>query len=83
MHYLYTIEVEDEGVIEKLRSIAAENGISLSIREKIIPSNNSGSGERLAEALNKISVYGGLKSFGDASEWQREQRKDRNLTGRE
>ena len=84
MHYTYTIEVEDEGAIEKLKSIAEENGISLLVKKDFLSEALSNSGQRLATALNEISLQGGLKSFGDnPSEWQREQRKDRSLTGRD
>jgi hypothetical protein len=84
MHYTYTIELENENAIEKLKSIAAQNGIPLLVKKKILPGNLNDSGERLASALNEISAQGGLKSFGsNPSEWQREQRKDRSLTGRD
>lgn len=83
MNYAYTIEVEDEEAIEKLKSIAAENGIDISVKRKEKIQKSKKSGELLAAALNEVALKGGLPSFGDASEWQRQQRKDRNLTGRE
>lgn len=41
------------------------------------------SGRRAAEALEKLASIGGLKSFGDPLEWQREVRTDRPLPGRD
>lgn len=70
MSYRYVIEVENAESIEKLKSIAAENGIAISFKK---------SWALLADALNEVASKGGLPSFGDASEWQRQERKDRQL----
>ncbi len=40
-------------------------------------------GEKMAEALNKIAATGGVATIENASDWQREQRLERNLVGRE
>lgn len=40
-------------------------------------------GQQMAEALREISTRGGLSEFGDASQWQRDQRQDRPLPGRD
>jgi hypothetical protein len=40
-------------------------------------------GQRMADALSEIAARGGLSGFGDASQWQREQRQDRTLPGRD
>jgi hypothetical protein len=42
-----------------------------------------GSGEALAAALQRIADAGGLPSIPDPVGWQREQREDRPLPGRE
>jgi hypothetical protein len=39
--------------------------------------------DKAVEALNKLQELGGLQCFGDPAEWQREERKDRPLPGRE
>ena len=41
------------------------------------------SNESPTASLKRIAERGGTSSFGDASEWQRETRKDRILSGRE
>ncbi|HLR27021.1 MAG TPA: hypothetical protein VK112_14240 [Fodinibius sp.] len=40
-------------------------------------------GRRMVEVLKKIAKSGGISSIEDPSEWQREQRTDRPLPGRE
>ena len=40
-------------------------------------------GQKMAEALREIAARGGLSELGDPSEWQRQQRQDRPLPGRE
>jgi hypothetical protein len=42
-----------------------------------------GNGERLAAALQRIADAGGLPSIPDPAAWEREQRQDRPLPGRE
>jgi hypothetical protein len=41
------------------------------------------SGKRMADALERLAEMGGLQSFGDPLEWQREVRVDRALPGRD
>ena len=41
------------------------------------------SGQRAAEALERLAAAGGLQSYGDPLEWQREVRTDRPLPGRD
>lgn len=53
-------------------TIVGENGAS-----------NLPNGKKMAEVLNKIAAKGGVSTIGNASEWQREQRRDRNIAGRE
>lgn len=39
-------------------------------------------GPRMAEALHRLALSGGVPSITDPLQWQREQREDRNLPGR-
>jgi len=39
-------------------------------------------GPRMAEALRRLALSGGVPSIADPSKWQREQREDRELPGR-
>lgn len=39
-------------------------------------------GQRMAEVLERLAAAGGVASITDPSEWQREQRQDRDLPGR-
>lgn len=48
------------------------------------PSNPKESdGQEMAAALREIAARGGLSAIDDASKWQREQRQDRPLPGRD
>jgi hypothetical protein len=40
-------------------------------------------GKKMAEVLKKMASKGGVSSIENASEWQREQRAERNLAERE
>lgn len=40
-------------------------------------------GKAMAEALEKLALAGSLAEITDPSEWQREQREERSLPGRE
>jgi hypothetical protein len=43
----------------------------------------AGSGEQAAAVLRQIAAAGGLASIPDPDAWEREQRRDRSLPGRE
>ncbi len=45
--------------------------------------NLPANGRKMAEILSKIAKKGGIKTIENPSEWQREQRHERILTGRE
>jgi len=40
------------------------------------------SGRRMAEALERLALDGGVPSITDPVQWQREQREDREVPGR-
>ena len=45
--------------------------------------DNRPSKAQAVQALRDLAARGGISSFGDALEWQRETRRDRALPGRE
>ena len=44
---------------------------------------DSPNGQKMAKVLKKLATKGGISTIENASEWQREQRQDRNFDGRE
>jgi hypothetical protein len=46
------------------------------------PGEPAADGHRQAEALGRLAARGGPSSIEDAVQWQREQRRDRDLPGR-
>jgi hypothetical protein len=46
-------------------------------------SSDEQQGKRMADALERLAARGGVSSIDDASEWQRKQREDRPLPGRQ
>ncbi len=79
----YTIEIENADAIEQLELLAKQNGISFRVKKNIAERGGDDSGKKLAEALERVAKNGGLQSFGEPSDWQREQRKDRKIIDRE
>ena len=47
------------------------------------PEQKAERGRRMAEALDEIARAGAARAFGDPTEWQRAERQDRPLPGRE
>ena len=47
------------------------------------PESSRRRGAAMAAALERLAAAGGLKSFGDAAEWERETREERILPGRD
>ena len=48
-----------------------------------VDEGGAGRGERMAAALEGLARLGGIAEIGDPVEWQRQQRADRPLPGRE
>lgn len=72
--------------LEELKKVARENKIPISYTPEAIrmmAKLNITNGTAMAKMMEEIAAGGGLTSFGDASEWQRETRKDKVLFGRE
>lgn len=72
------IEVPEENVELLLALLPKLNSRVVS---KIILKSESS--ESPVEILKRMAARGGVKEFGDASEWQRETRQDRPLANRE
>jgi len=71
-------ETDAPKILKKEKSVA----VYITIAEEINVSNLSNS-KKMAEVLNKIASKGGVSAIENASEWQREQRRERNLAERE
>ena len=82
-----TIDTDDANEIEKLKALAKEQGWLVKISSNTILreaiKNKVTNGTKVMEAMQAFAEKGGFTSFGDASEWQRETRKDKVLFGRE
>lgn len=50
------------------------------LREEEVSNTN---GQKMADALTQLANRGGLKTISDPKEWQRQQRQERTLPGRE
>jgi hypothetical protein len=49
----------------------------------LTPTSRPAGGPAMAAALEALAAAGGLSSFGDPSEWQRDTRAERPLQGRD
>ncbi len=81
-----TIDTDKLPQLEELRKVARENKIHVSYTPEAIrmmAKFNITNGTAIAKMMEYVAANGGLTSFGDASEWQRETRKDKVLFGRE
>lgn len=83
----FEIEIERTEDETVLLELANEKGWKISATkesdlEKIMREQKP-YGNRALDHLNKIRERGGISSIKDPSEWQREMRKDKPLTGRE
>jgi hypothetical protein len=81
-----TIDIDKLPQIEELRKVARENMIHVSYTPEAIrmmAKLNITNGTAMAKMMEHIAANGGLTSFGDASKWQTETRKDKVLFGRE
>jgi hypothetical protein len=76
-----TIDADNANEIEEIKAIAKEKGwrIRQSIVSNYTPSTADEAKQKRMQEILKQGI--GTSSFGDASEWQREIRKDRELPG--
>ena len=73
------IEWEDD-VPEQIRSQTALT-VFVTIPDQPVAADDT-RGSRMAEALERLAANGGVGSITDPSQWQRDERKDRDLPGR-
>lgn len=71
-------EADAPTILEKENSVA----VYVTIIDEA-GATDSSNGKRMAKALKKLAAKGGISAIENASEWQREQRQDRNIVGRE
>lgn len=77
-----TISGKDKKLMEQVKNLAKKLGLRVTttkIDTKITPKNN---GEELYKLMREKAASGGIKSIKDPVAWQREQRKERPLYGR-
>ena len=71
-------ETDVPTILEKENSVA----VYVTIVDKV-DVTDSPNGEKMAKVLKKMADKGGISAIENASQWQRAQRQDRNLVGRE
>ncbi|CAN5248412.1 hypothetical protein BH20ACI1_BH20ACI1_11580 [soil metagenome] len=71
-------EADAPKISEKKNSVA----VFVTIIDEVSVTN-SPNGEKMAKVLGKLAAKGGISSIENATEWQREQRQERDLVGRE
>ena len=70
----------EDGVPEQARSQAALPVLVTILNQPVVETETGG--RRMAEALERLALKGGVPSITDPAQWQREQREDRNVPGR-
>lgn len=70
-----TISIKDKKVYASLLQFLRSLGIKVEGKEK----RGSSTGEKMAQALEKLARSGGIKSISNPSNWQEESRKDRDI----
>lgn len=78
-----TIDTDNVDEIEEIKAIAKEKGwqVKQAISTSYTPSTSDEGKKRSMQEILKQGID--VSVFGDAAEWQREIRKDRELPGRE
>ncbi len=71
-------EADVPKIAEKKNSVA----VYVTIVDEVSAANSS-NGEKMAKVLGKLAAKGGISLIENATEWQREQRQERDLVGRE
>lgn len=79
-----TISGEDKGQLKKVEDLARKMGLCIR-KSKSNPSVNESEErqQKLFELMQEMAASSAFKSIEDPVAWQREQRKDRPLPGRE
>ena len=70
----------EDGVPEQARGRAALPVLVTILNQPVVETETGG--RRMAEALKRLALKGGVRSITDPVQWQHEQREDRNVPGR-
>ena len=75
-------KIEWQGEIPRLLDTGQPVDVFVTIlKENVTPKKSQG--KKMAEALEKLAAMQALSEISNPEEWQREQRQDRELPGRE
>ncbi len=75
-------KIEWQGEIPQLLDSEQPVDVFVTILKENVAQKKS-QGEKMAEALEKLAAIQALSDIANPEEWQREQRQDRDLPGRE
>lgn len=78
-----TIKGKDKKLLKLVEQYAIDLGLTITPSKKPKKNNNKNNGEELYKLMKEKAKAGGIKSIKDPVKWQKEQRKDRPLYGRE
>lgn len=78
-----TISGKDRKSLKLVEELAKKLGLSISPPKKSAKPLNKNNGEELYKLMKEKAKAGGIKSIKNPVKWQREQRKDKPLYGRE
>lgn len=71
------------GEVPRLLNVEQNINVHITILEETdLDQENKARGQKMSEALEKLASINALTEIKDASEWQREQRRDRSLPER-
>jgi hypothetical protein len=73
-----TISIKDKKVYASLLQFLKSIGIKVEAKKKTNHSHLT-TGEKMAQALEKLAKSGGIKSISNPLSWQKESRKDRDI----
>jgi hypothetical protein len=71
---------------EEPESLSPDRAVEVSVtilKAQESPATNKARGAAMAAILERFAAVGGPRSFGEATDWERESREDRTLPGRE
>ena len=78
-----TISGNDRKRLQQVKDLAEKLGLSISSSKAGIKNSSKNNGEKLYKLMKEKAAAGGIKSIEDPVTWQKEQRKDKPLYGRD
>lgn len=78
-----TITGNDKKLLLEIENLAKKLGLKIKWKTKIKISEEDNSSQRLYDLMTEKANSGGIQSIKDPAAWQREQRKDKPLYGRD